>query len=266
MIKSLTTYWREYLMEAWGLGTFMISAVVFTILVEHPNSPVKQALIDDALLRRFIIGIAMGLTAIGIMYSPWGKKSGAHLNPAVTLSFLRLGKISKPNAVFYILFQFIGGYLGVVLFQIFFESYSAIPQVNYAITVPGSYGIGIAFALEATLSFILFITVLYTSNVEKLASLTPIFAGILLTLFITFEAPHSGMSINPARTVASAIPAWEWTSVWLYFLAPALGMWLATEIYLKISKKKNIKCYVTANCDDCKTHLDNIQKQDTYSL
>ena len=49
-------------------------------------------------------------------------------------------------------------------------------------------------------------------------------AGALVALYIIFEAPLSGMSMNPARTVASALPAHVWTDAWIYFLAPPLGM------------------------------------------
>src|SRR6059036_2581877 len=87
----LREHWPEYLMEAAGLGLFMISACVFTVLLEHPASPVRQG-IGSPLLRRVLIGLAMGLTAMSITYSPWGKQSGAHLNPSVTLTFFRLGK------------------------------------------------------------------------------------------------------------------------------------------------------------------------------
>src|SRR5271165_6329401 len=97
MADFATTFpsqWPEYLMEAAGLGLFMISACAFTVLLEHPMSPVRQA-IENGTLRRVLIGIAMGLTAIGIICSPWGKQSGAHLNPSVTLAFLSLGKVAR---------------------------------------------------------------------------------------------------------------------------------------------------------------------------
>ena len=96
-IRALATHWPEYLMEAVGLGLFMISACAFTVLLEHPASPVRQAL-SDPWLRRLLIGIAMGLTAVLLIYSPLGKRSGAHLNPAVTLTFWRLGKIETWDA------------------------------------------------------------------------------------------------------------------------------------------------------------------------
>ena len=60
------------------------------------------------------MGAIMGLTAIGLIYSPWGQQSGAHLNPAVTLTFWRLGKVATWDALFYVLAQFAGGALGVL--------------------------------------------------------------------------------------------------------------------------------------------------------
>ena len=76
----------EYLMEGAELGVFMISACLFTALLEYPASPV-HGMIADATIRRALIGCSMGATAIAIIYSPWGKQSGAHFNPAVTLTF-----------------------------------------------------------------------------------------------------------------------------------------------------------------------------------
>lgn len=76
--QSLREHWPEYLMEGWGLGMFMVSAGVAVVMLESPDSPLR-ALITDGELRRALIGLGMGLTAVGIIYSPWGRQSGAHL-------------------------------------------------------------------------------------------------------------------------------------------------------------------------------------------
>ena len=73
--------WREYGIEAWALGSFMISACVFGALVFHPGSPLATAL-ASAMPRRALMGMLMGLTLVSLVYSPWGKRSGAHMNPA----------------------------------------------------------------------------------------------------------------------------------------------------------------------------------------
>lgn len=227
----------EYAIEAVGLGIFMISASVMTALLELPTSPLRQA-IADPLLRRFLIGIAMGLTAIAIIYSPWGKRSGAHINPAVTLTFWRLQKIQTWDALCYIAAQCIGGWLGLLIAAILMGSAIADPAVNYVVTIPGQQGDLAAFLAEFTISFGLMTLVLNVSNRMQISQYTGICAGILVALYITFEAPISGMSMNPARTLASALPAQIWQSIWLYFTAPPLGMLLAAEIYLRQGKRK----------------------------
>jgi aquaporin Z len=255
MINALRHHWPEYLMEAAGLGIFMISAGVFATHLEYPQSPVHQV-ISNPLVRRFLMGCAMGLTAAAIIYSPWGQQSGAHLNPAVTLTFLRLGKVALPDAVFYILAQFAGGVIGVFLVTLILGNLFTKPPVLYVATLPGSAGVTIAFFAELIISFGLMIMVLFTTNFQRLSRFTGGFAGVLLMVYITFESPLSGMSINPARTFASALPAGLWMALWVYFSAPVLGMLSASFAYQLIRSKTSVKCaklnhYTTRRCIFC---------------
>ncbi len=232
MLNFVGRHWPEYLMEAAGLGMFMISAGIFGTILEYPGSPAHQA-IDDPFLRRILMGTAMGLTAIGIIYSPWGKQSGAHINPSVTLTFFRLGKIEPWDALFYIAAQFAGGVAGVLLVTLALGQSFANPPVLYVATIPGPGGPAIAFLAEVAISFVLMFAVLVTTNTESLARHTGLFAGVLVAIYIIAEAPISGMSMNPARTFGSALPAQLWQALWIYFTAPPLGMLLAAETYLR---------------------------------
>ena len=240
MTGTLKSHWPEYLMEAACLGLFMISAFTFGAILENPTSPVNQA-IPNPSLRRFLMGLAMGSTAILIIYSPWGKQSGAHINPSTTLTFFRLGKVAKWDAVFYIVAQFGGAVTGALLASGFLAASVAHPSVNYVITMPGSAGIAAAFIAEVAISFILMSVILHVSNNTRLHKLTGVCAGALVAAYITLEAPISGMSMNPARTFASAVPAQYWTSLWLYFTAPLIGMLAAAEVYLR-SRSAHIGC------------------------
>ncbi len=231
MCAALKKHWPEYLMEAAGLGLFMVSACGFGALLEHPASPVRQA-IDSAFVRRVLMGLAMGLTAIALVYSPWGKQSGAHLNPSFTLTFYRLGKVKGHDAFFYIIAQFAGGLAGVLLMSLVLGMRLAHPNVNYVVTVPGAGGIALAFVAESLITFILMSVVLLVSNHARHAPRTGLCAGALIAAYITFEAPFSGMSMNPARTLGSALPAQVWTAWWIYFTAPLLGMLTAAQVYL----------------------------------
>jgi aquaporin Z len=241
MRDALKRHWPEYLMEAAGLGLFMISAAVFGTLLEHPSSPV-HAVLPDPLIRRILMGLAMGLTAIGIIYSPWGRQSGAHLNPAVTLTFWRLGKIESADALFYALSQFLGGLTGMLLIAGLIGPLLAHMHVHYVATVPGPRGPAPAFLVETFISFFLMTMVLICSNQRRLARATGLIAGILVASYVILAAPVSGFSMNPARSFASAVPAHVWTAFWIYFLAPPLGMLLAAECYLRLKGAHEVYC------------------------
>ena len=239
MTRSLLSHWPEYLIEGALLALFMVVAVNVTALLEHPSSP-AAGLITDPNLRRAVIGLAMGVTAVALIYSPWGQRSGAHMNPATTLSFLRLGKIQRADAFLYVAAQFAGGAGGILLFKLFLPGVIAHPSVQYVVTVPGTPGVAVAFLAEAIISCGMMLMVLFATNSRRYAPYTGWFAGGLVFLYITFEAPLSGMSINPARTFASAFPSGIWTAGWIYFIAPALGMLLAVEAFSAF--KRAIAC------------------------
>jgi aquaporin Z len=229
------------LMEAAGLGLFMVSAALVTAALEYPHSPL-HTVIPDLTLRRVLIAFCMGLTAVAIIYSPWGKQSGAHLNPAVTLTFYRLGKIDGIDTFFYVIAQSLGGVTGVLLSAAAIGMAIEHPAVNYVVTVPGQDGPGLAFLAELFISFGLMLTVLLVSNHQRLAPVTGLFAGCLVAIYISLEAPLSGMSMNPARTFASAWPAHLWTAFWVYLAAPPIGMLLAAEIYTRVRGLKQVYC------------------------
>jgi len=241
MRRALREHWPEYLMEAACLGAFMISAGLFTAILEYPNSPVRRALPND-FVRLALNGLAMGLTAIAIIYSPWGARSGAHMNPAVTWTFFRLGKVKSWDALFYPIFQTLGGIAGVLLVKFFLGRVFTDAPVSYVITVPGKAGVAAAFVAEMAIACGMMLMVLFMANTPRLAPFTGLFGGTLVFLFITFEAPFSGMSINPARTVASAAPSGVWTSAWIYFVAPIGGMLLAAELYHALRRGAGVVC------------------------
>lgn len=232
MLDALRRHWPEYLMEAAGLGLFMIAASLFAALLDHPASPVAQA-IGAPLPRRVLMGTAMGLTAVGLIYSPWGRRSGAHLNPAVTLTFLRLGRVAGWDAAFYVVAQFAGGAAGLLAAGSLARGVLGHPSINWVATMPGERGASVAFAAETAISLGLMAVVLATSSAPRLAPFTGLFAGALVATFIVLEAPLSGMSMNPARSTASALWAHAPTALWIYFLAPSLGMLAAAELHAR---------------------------------
>jgi aquaporin Z len=180
------------------------------------------------------MGLAIGATVMALILSPWGKQSGGHINPAMTFAFYRLGKLRPWDALFYGVAQFCGATIGVALTTFLLRGAPADGTVRYAVTAPGVYGAAVAFAAELAISFILMITVLLVTNHERLARYTPYFVGSLYAVNITFETPLSGMSMNPARTFGPAAYAGYWHTLWIYFIAPTVGMLAAAETFLRI--------------------------------
>jgi aquaporin Z len=228
--RALAAHWPEYLIEALGLGAFMIIAGICVILADAPGA-IRTVTNPD--LRRAVIGVAIGLSAVAIIYSPWGRRSGAHLNPAVTLTFLRLGKVAPADAAFYVAAQFAGGAGGTLLLAALFGKRFTLPPISAIATLPGRPGVAAAFTAEVAIAFVLMATVLATNASPRLMRWTGICAGALVALYIAIEAPVSGMSLNPARSVASALPSGMWHGIWIYLTAPFVGMLLAAELHLR---------------------------------
>jgi aquaporin Z len=237
----IRNHWPEYLMEAALLALFMISASTFGVLLGHPSSPVL-IIVPDPIVRQILMGLAMGATAIGLILSPMGKRSGAHMNPATSLTFLRLGKMSPMDAAGYITGQFAGGVSGMALMSNLLTGWIDHPLVNFVATQPGAWGTAAAWTAELLISFGMMTMVLNTSNHKKLSRFTPYFAGLLVAAYIAIEAPVSGMSMNPARTFGSALAAHLWNALWIYFTAPPLGMLLAAELYVRRRGIHNVFC------------------------
>jgi len=241
MRRALHDHWPEYLMEAALLAIFMVAATAYTVALEHPSSPLRAGL-PSALARRGVMGVLVGATAVALIRSPWGQRSGAHFNPSTTLTFLRLGKIAPWDAFFYVAFQFAGAIAGVVVARLALGSAVADPSVAFIATVPGAHGAPTAFVAEVVIAFALMLAVLALSNHPRLGRFTPLAVGALVALYILVEAPLSGMSLNPARSFAPALVGELWRSLWVYFTAPPLGMLLAAEAYVAVRGVRAVHC------------------------
>lgn len=230
MVESLRKNWKVYSMEAVCLGIFMISASFFATILEYPNSIIHQAM-PNGFIRLCLMGLAMGVTALCINYSPMGKLSGAHMNPALTFTFLTLGKIKRNDAIYYSIFQCIGGVAAVALMALLIGNPFHDSHVNYVTTVPGKFGEMGAFMIEVIIAFIMLTMVLTTSNNPRLKNYTGAIAGFFVMSFVILSGPISGFSMNPARTIASAVPSGMYSSFWIYMTAPFIGFGLAAFIY-----------------------------------
>jgi aquaporin Z len=160
----------------------------------------------------------------------------------VTLTFLRLGKITGLDALCYITAQFVGGLIGIAGATWLLGGLPAHPSVNYVATLPGIGGMAVAFVAELVISFGLMSVILHATNHPRLAPFAGIFAGILVMVYITVEAPVSGMSMNPARSFGPALLAGTEDTLWIYFAAPLAGMLGAAEVYVRSRGVTRVLC------------------------
>jgi len=168
------------------------------------------------------VNAVFGLVVMAVIYS-LGNISGAHINPAVTIGFYFAGRIPAASIPPYLIAQAIGAVLaGTTLFFLFPEHQS------YGATMP-AIDTGRAFALEVLISFCLMFVILNVSTGHQEKGLMAGAAiGGTVTLFALFAGPVTGASMNPARSLGPAIAALNFESLWLYFLAPIIGMCLTS--------------------------------------
>ena len=225
-------------MEAAGIGGFVILAGGLTVFLEHPSMPVMKTWLQYyPLLRRTVLGICLGLY-VACTVKLFGKLSGTHVNPAVTCTFFRLRNIGFVDAVCYVLAQFTGALIAFYLLKFFAGDLFSYPLINYGVTKPQPPHTATgAFVAEFIISFILMMALLLISSSRKSEKYVAPATGILLALYIIFELPYSGMSMNPARSFAAAFGAGEWRYLWIYFVSPTAAMLLAAELFIVWKKR-----------------------------
>jgi aquaporin Z len=229
------------MLEGLGVAIFVLAAGVAAVLIEAPDSPLRSRL-PDGRTRLLVMGLAMGTTVVALVYSPLGARSGGHFNPAVTLAFFRLGKVRPADAAAYVLAQFAGGVAGTLVAGALLGAAFRDPPVRAVTTVPGAAGAAAAFAAEAAMTFVQMSVILLASNHRRLSSCTGVLAAALVALYITIEAPVSGMSLNPARSFGPALAAGALDSFWIYLLAPPLGMLAAAETFARRRGVRAVLC------------------------
>jgi len=228
---------RFYLQEALGLGGFVLIAGLISILLEHPELPAMQSrLADHPVWRRCILGVAMGIyMAVVVLIT--GKGSGAHINPAFTLGTLALRKITPALALGYILSQTAGAVSAALLLKFALGKWFGHPSIHYGITRPNfPHHSDDAFFAEFIISFILMLVSLLVVSRRKLEPYNPAIAGLMLCIFLIVELPFSGMSMNPARSLAGALAAQDYRHLWIYFAAPIPAMLLAVAFFKRLPR------------------------------
>jgi len=188
------------------------------------------------------VGIALtfGFVISALIYT-FGHISGAHFNPAVTISFSLMGEFDKKEVLKYILSQILGAILASAFLALLFleEAKSVKELAYYGATLPrGSWYQ--SFGFEFILTFILML-VIYGSAVHGKAvkSFAGLAIGFTVGLEAMFAGPICGASMNPARSIGPAVISGNFDSLWIYIVSTTLGAIFAGYIFIKYLKCKN---------------------------
>jgi len=247
----------------------MLLGTAAVVMIWHPGSPF-ESWIPSASLRRLLTGTLFAGGATLVVYSRLGQRSGAHINPAVTLAFWTLGKIATRDALAYAGAQVLGAIAGVAAVALILREKAM--GTHLAMTVPAAdLHWSSAFAAEALITFLLVFLILQCVSRPRIAPYTGYLAGTLVALLVWIEAPYTGTSLNPARSLAPALLmglSGEGTMFplapmhqWLYLVAPPLGALVAVGLSRRLERTRPAcaKLYHTENyaCifSDCGYHL-----------
>lgn len=211
--------WPLWLSELVGTALLVAVGCSFVVLDFGAGSPVA-AVLPSAGARRALTGFLFGTVGALIAVSPVGKVSGAHINPVVTLAFVLHRRMTARVAAGYVVAQVAGGILGALALR----AWGAMgASVAFGATGPGPAGPWAATLGEAGATFALVRGLFLFLGTRRLRRFTPLLFPFLYAALVWLEAPLSGTSTNPARSLGPGLVAGAMAGWWIYWLGPLLG-------------------------------------------
>lgn len=225
-------HWRLYWCEALATAVLMMVGLVCVILLSAPDAVFGNRLVVHPVLQTALCGLCFGMAGTVAAMTPFGKVSGAHLNPSVTLAFMLSKKIVWIDALGYVLAQILGAVLGtaaVYALGAIFEPWRAYAiAAHYGATTPyGGISIWYALASEMLVTGLLIFMLYWLAAHPRFNRLTPWVGGMFFFIMNPITAWLSGNSVNFARTFGPDLFAGNWNGLWIYLLGPFIGSSLA---------------------------------------
>jgi len=231
---ALRRHWPEYAIEGGFLFVFVVAAGLVSAWLQAAGA-------GTPVVHRVLAGLVTGGLLVALIYSPWGRRSGAHMNPAITLAYLRLGKVGRWDGLSYLLAQAAGGFAAVQLLRSGALLPPATPPASLAATI-GPANVWVALATQFVLATVAMLLILFTSNHASFFRWTGVVVGLLVMLVVACVSPLAGFGINAARLLAVDVTSDLGPLRWLNLLPPLLGMQLAIEVYRLFTGRSQVLC------------------------
>lgn len=211
-------HWKEWGAELAGTAVLLFAVVTAKYWAVRAGPP-----FSDPSIRVTIVGTVAGLVVVGVAFSPLGRRSGAHLNPAVTIGLWLQKVTGRADLAGYCAAQIIGGIAGVAAARAWGPQV-ADATVHWAVIAPAArINEATAAAVEAGATFAQLVLVFGVLASRRYHQWAPVVAGVLLTTFIVALAPVSGAGFNPVRGLAPDVLANVYPAIWIYFAGPVAG-------------------------------------------
>lgn len=194
----------------------------FTLVFGGCLAILAALVLEDAFL--VVVAFGFGLSLLAGLYA-FGEISGGHFNPAVSLGFFLSGRLSAEDMIGYWIAQIIGALLAGLMIVVAFDSDAM------ASTATQTTDVWRAVVLEFLLTMIFVAVILQSSRSERVYGTALIAIPLTLVAIHLAAVPFSGASVNPARSIASAVFGTEWSDLWIYILIPPLGAAAAAFVH-----------------------------------
>jgi MIP family channel proteins len=221
----------KYLVEI--VGTFILVYACCSAGTVYSGPNKVDGIVGLDRLSMIGIGLVAAFVVIAITYAT-AYRSGAVINPAVTIGLLVTGKMRAKDAALYIACQILGAVIGAAVVYSMFGS-----DMAASLTLPADDNVIRALILETIMTFTLVYVILTTIHhpKNKIAYSVGILAiGFTIGFNVILGGSVSGASMNPARSFGPALIVWNWDYQWIYWVAPILGGLIAAGLYMGLHK------------------------------
>lgn len=230
-------HWVEWGCEFLGTAVLLLgglSAVCWTM-----GTGAFRTAIPSESARLLLTGLMFAGTGSLMALSPWGRRSGAHLNPAVTLAFWLQHKVHPHDVAGYVAAQLLGALAGAAAVLGLWQGTAR--GLHNGATAPGhGFGDLAATGTEALMTGALVLMILLLTSSVRTARWTPLGNLLLVAALVWQVAPYTGTSVNPARSFGPALLAPLWAPYWVYVVGPLAGSLLACGIFALMRERNTL--------------------------